>query len=51
MEIYLDHAATTPLRPEVLEEIKKDLDNFRVNFDLFTSEQSLYDKGSVFGFW
>ena len=31
----------------LLEEIKKDLDRFRVNFDVFTSEQSLYDKGSV----
>ena len=27
--------------------IKKDLDRFRVNFDVFTSEQSLYDKGEV----
>ena len=26
---------------------KKDLDNYRVNFDVFTSEQSLYDKGEV----
>jgi len=31
----------------LLQQIKKDLDNFRVNFDVFTSEQSLYDKGSV----
>lgn len=31
----------------LLEEIKKDLDIFRVNFDIFTSEQSLYDKGEV----
>ena len=31
----------------LLEEIKKDLDRFRVNFDVFTSEQSLYDKGLV----
>ena len=31
----------------LLEEIKKDLDRFRVNFDIFTSEQSLYDKGEV----
>ena len=31
----------------MLEQIKKDLDVFRVNFDVFTSEQSLYDKGSV----
>lgn len=27
--------------------IKKDLDRYRVNFDVFTSEQSLYDKGLV----
>jgi len=31
----------------LLQQIKKDLDNFRVNFDIFTSEQSLYDKGYV----
>jgi len=31
----------------LLEKIKKDLDYFRVNFDVFTSEQSLYDKGDV----
>ena len=31
----------------LLEAIKKDLDRFRVNFDIFTSEQSLYDKGLV----
>ncbi len=31
----------------MLDQIKKDLDNFRVNFDVFTSEQSLYDKGLV----
>jgi len=31
----------------LLDAIKKDLDNFRVNFDVFTSEQSLYDKGEV----
>ena len=31
----------------LLDEIKKDLDRFRVNFDVFTSEQSLYDKGYV----
>lgn len=31
----------------LLGEIKKDLDRFRVNFDVFTSEQSLYDKGYV----
>ena len=31
----------------LLDEIKKDLDRFRVNFDVFTSEQSLYDKGLV----
>jgi len=31
----------------LLSQIKKDLDEFRVNFDVFTSEQSLYDKGLV----
>lgn len=31
----------------LLEAIKKDLDHFRVNFDVFTSEQSLYDRGYV----
>ncbi len=31
----------------LLENIKKDLDIFRVNFDVFTSEQTLYDKGLV----
>ena len=31
----------------LLAAIKKDLSNFRVNFDVFTSEQSLYDKGLV----
>lgn len=31
----------------LLQQIKKDLDVFRVNFDVFTSEQSLYDKGYV----
>ena len=31
----------------LLEGIKKDLDKFRVNFDVFTSEQSLYDRGFV----
>lgn len=31
----------------LLEEIKKDLDRLRVNFDVFTSEQSLYDRGLV----
>lgn len=31
----------------LLDAIKKDLDRFRVNFDVFTSEQSLYDKGKV----
>ena len=31
----------------LLQQIKKDLDNFRVNFDVFTSEQSLYDNGKV----
>ena len=31
----------------LMQQIKKDLDNYRVNFDVFTSEQSLYDKGEV----
>ena len=31
----------------LLDGIKKDLDKFRVNFDVFTSEQSLYDRGFV----
>ena len=31
----------------LLTKIKKDLDRYRVNFDIFTSEQSLYDKGLV----
>lgn len=31
----------------LLDQIKKDLDNFRVNFDVFTSEQSLYDRGLI----
>lgn len=31
----------------LLDDIKKDLDKFRVNFDVFTSEQSLYDRGLV----
>lgn len=31
----------------LLDGIKKDLDKFRVNFDIFTSEQSLYDRGLV----
>ena len=31
----------------LLDGIKKDLDSFRVNFDVFTSEQSLYDRGLV----
>ena len=31
----------------LLDGIKKDLDVFRINFDVFTSEQSLYDKGAV----
>lgn len=31
----------------LLDAIKKDLDRFRVNFDVFTSEQTLYDKGYV----
>lgn len=29
---------------KLLAQIKKDLDRYRVNFDVFTSEQSLYDK-------
>ena len=31
----------------LLDGIKKDLDRFRVNFDVFTSEQTLYDRGLV----
>jgi arginyl-tRNA synthetase len=31
----------------LLNQIKKDLDAFRVNFDVFTSEQTLYDRGFV----
>ena len=31
----------------LLDAIKKDLDRFRVNFDVFTSEQSLYDQVEV----
>ena len=31
----------------LLDQIKKDLDTFRVNFDVFTSEQSLYDRGLI----
>lgn len=31
----------------LLEQIKKDLDKYRVNFDVFTSEQDLYDTGQV----
>lgn len=31
----------------LLDKIKKDLDKYRVNFDIFTSEQSLYDHGLV----
>lgn len=31
----------------LLEQIKRDLDKYRTNFDVFTSEQSLYDKGAV----
>lgn len=31
----------------LLEQIKKDLDTYRVNFDIFTSEQSLYDRDLV----
>lgn len=29
---------------KLLDQIKKDLDKYRVHFDIFTSEQSLYDK-------
>lgn len=32
---------------ELLDQIKKDLDKYRVNFNVFTSEQSLYDNGEV----
>ena len=31
----------------LLNDIKKDLDHFRVNFDVFSSEQALYDKGYI----
>jgi len=31
----------------LINNIKKDLDTYRVNFDVWTSEQSLYDKGIV----
>ena len=31
----------------LLEQIKKDLDRYRVNFDIFTSEQSLYDNSLI----
>ena len=31
----------------LLEKIKKDLDIYRVNFDVFSSEQSVYDRGLV----
>ena len=31
----------------LLNDIKKDLDQFRVNFDVFSSEQALYDKGYI----
>lgn len=31
----------------LLDKIKKDLDIYRVNFDIFSSEQSLYDRGLV----
>lgn len=31
----------------LLEQIKRDLDKYRTNFDVFTSEQSLYDNGLV----
>lgn len=32
---------------KLLAKIKQDLDRYRVNFNIFTSEQSLYDKGLV----
>lgn len=32
---------------QLLDKIKKDLDTYRTNFDIFTSEQSLYDTGKV----
>ena len=32
---------------KLLDQIKKDLDKYRVNFNVFTSEQSLYDKGKI----
>lgn len=31
----------------LMNNIKKDLDHFRVNYDVFTSEQSLYDQGYI----
>ncbi len=31
----------------LMHQIKQDLDKFRVNFDVFTSEKSLYDKGLI----
>ena len=31
----------------LLDQIKKDLDKFRINFDIFTSEQSIYDNQIV----
>lgn len=31
----------------LLDQLKKDLDKYRVNFDVFTSEQSLYDNGKL----
>lgn len=40
---YFKHEGLTIL----LNQIKKDLDKFRVNFDVFTSEQTLYDRGYV----
>ena len=40
---YFKQAGLTVL----LDQIKNDLDKFRVNFDIFKSEQSLYDKGAV----
>ena len=46
MKIYLSFKEVSGL-DILLEGIKKDLDKFRVNFDVFTSEQSLYDRGLV----
>lgn len=53
-DIYQDHKLNEDISyfkktglDILLDEIKKDLDHFRVNFDVFTSEQTLYDKGYV----